>query len=317
MDDDLTGAFASLFVHRTDQYALQQRDGSYWRVSEPLSLDLLAAHLAGLCTLGTYLLDSESRCTFAVFDADREDGLEQLAVLSLELAGQGIPTILEASRRGGHLWVHVDRPTDARLVRAWLLPYAVALDVELYPKQDMLAPGGSGSLVRVPLGIHRRSRGWYPFVQLAPTGELVSVGETVEACCVWACQAVERVTVPDRGVLACSSAPAVSGHAVSWQASGQSLPFFGSIREWCQAQDIFEVMSRYVALDSRGVGSCPFKNHHYQGDRRPSFQVFGGHDAHWYCYTWQRAGDLFDFLCLYHHLTRQEGWRRLCEGTLL
>src|ERR1700694_3822703 len=107
---------------------------------------------------------------FAVFDADREDGLEQLAALSLELAGQGIPTLLEASRRGGHLWIHFERPTDARVVRAWLLPYAQALDVELYPKQERLAPGGSGSLVRLPLGVHRRSRGWYPFVQLASSG---------------------------------------------------------------------------------------------------------------------------------------------------
>jgi hypothetical protein len=31
--------------------------------------------------------------------------------------------------------------------------------------------------------------------------------------------------------------------------------------------------------------------------------VFGGADPHWYCYTWGRAGNLFDFLCLYHGLT--------------
>ncbi len=73
----------------------------------------------------------------------------------------------------------------------------------------------------------------------------------------------------------------------------------------------------YVALDSRGVGSCPFKEHHYRGDLRPSFQVFGGHDPHWYCYTWRRAGDLFDFLCLYYQLTPQEAWRRLHQGALL
>ncbi len=316
---DLVAVYASLFVHRWDQYALQQRDGSYWRVREPLSYELLAAHLAGLCTVGTYLLDSESRCMFAVFDADGEHGLEQLAALSVELFGQGIPTILEASRRGGHLWVHLDRPTDAGAVRAWLLPYAVTLGVEFYPKQDVLAPGGSGSLVRLPLGMHRRSRGWYPFVQLAPMGELVPVGETVEACCVWVCQAVQRVVVPASVVSACSSACASSGQTVSWQAIGQTMPSFGrgSIRAWCQAQDILSVIGRYVALDSRGVGSCPFKAHHYRGDRHPSFQVFGGVDSHWYCYTWRRAGDLFDFICLYHQITPQEGWRQLQEGTLL
>jgi hypothetical protein len=65
------------------------------------------------------------------------------------------------------------------------------------------------------------------------------------------------------------------------------------------------------------VGSCPFKGHHRCGDLRPSFQVFGGTDPHWYCYAWQRAGDLFDFLCLYYHLTPHEAWRRLQDGALL
>ena len=40
---------------------------------------------------------------------------------------------------------------------------------------------------------------------------------------------------------------------------------YGSIREWCQGQEIVAVIGRYVALDGRGVGSCPFKDHHYRG----------------------------------------------------
>jgi DNA primase len=84
-----------------------------------------------------------------------------------------------------------------------------------------------------------------------------------------------------------------------------------SIREWCQAQDIVSVIGRYVALDEQEVGSCPFKAHHHRGDVRPSFQVFGGQDQHWYCYTWQRAGDLFDFFCFYYQLAPQTMWRRI------
>ena len=91
----------------------------------------------------------------------------------------------------------------------------------------------------------------------------------------------------------------------------------GTIRAWCHTQDIGAVIGRFVALDRRGVGSCPFKDHHYRGDRRPSFQVFGGTDPHWYCYTWGRAGDLFDFLCLYYQITPQEAWRRLQDGVLM
>src|SRR6266568_3418534 len=137
---ELVGAYASLFVHSWSQYAVQQRDGSYWRAVEPLTLPLISAHLEGRWTLGTYLLDEQCQCSFAVFDADGGDGVWQLLGLAVELARQGIPTVLEASRRGGHLWVHFAEPTLAHVVRAWLLPYALALGVELYPKQDALGP---------------------------------------------------------------------------------------------------------------------------------------------------------------------------------
>src|SRR5438876_1537843 len=193
---DLVEAYALLFVHCWSQYAVQQRDGSYWRVREPLTLPLLAAHLAGRCTLGTYLLDEQHQCSFAVFDADRRDSLEQLVGLAMELALSGIPTVLEASRRGGHLWVHLAEPTPARMVRAWLLPAAHLLGVELYPKQDTLGLDGACSLIRLPLGIHRQARGWYPFMQVYEDGNIVPVGETVWECCAWVCQHVQRVAVP-------------------------------------------------------------------------------------------------------------------------
>jgi CHC2 zinc finger len=323
MSPELVVAYTSLFVQCWEQYAVQQGDGSYWRVAEPLSLPLVAAHLAGRWTLGTYLLDGQSCCSFAVFDADRVDGLACLAELAGELFQQGVPTVLEASRRGGHLWVHLVEPTSAQRVRAWLLPYAATCGAELYPKQDWLAPGGSGSLIRLPLGLHQQSRGWYPFVQRSAWGELVPVGETVAACCAWVCQHVQRVAVPDVVMMAATEVPrgcddsmgmAVGGGVPSLTASHVR---YGRIREWCRSQDILAVIGRYVALDRRGVGSCPFKEHHYRGDVRPSFQVFGGDDPHWYCYTWRRAGDLFDFLCLYYPIRPQEAWRRLQRGALL
>jgi hypothetical protein len=319
VDPDLVAAYASVFVQCWSQYAVQQSNGSYWRVVEPLSLSRLSAHLEGRWTLGTYLLDEQCQCSFAVFDADSPDGLEQLAGLAMHLAQVSIPTMLEASRRGGHLWVHLAEPTPAQLVRAWLLPYAQALGVEFYPKQDVLGPDGACSLIRLPLGIHRQTRGWYPFVQVDEDGEMVPVGETVEACCAWAYQHVQRVAVPE-AVQVVGAAP---GHGISHDGpltashEGVSRPGRGSIRAWCRTQDIVEVIGRYVALDRRGVGSCPFKEHHYRGDVRPSFQVFGGDDPHWYCFTWGRAGDLFDFVCLYYHLSLHEAWRRLQDGLLV
>ncbi len=92
-----------------------------------------------------------------VFDAEQEDGLERRAALSAELTGQRIPSLLETSRRGGHLWIYLAQPAPASAVRACLLPFALANDVECYPKQDVLPVGGCGSLIRLPLGVHRRS----------------------------------------------------------------------------------------------------------------------------------------------------------------
>src|SRR5437763_9083918 len=159
ISEEDVAAYASLFVQNWDVYAVQQHDGSYWRVEEPLDLPMLSAHLAGRWTLGTYVLNQDSACSFAVFDADSMDGLALLIDLADELRRHGILALLEASRRGGHLWLHCSESTPAWKVRAWLLPYALATGVEFYPKQEMLAPGGSGSLMRLPLGIHRKSRG--------------------------------------------------------------------------------------------------------------------------------------------------------------
>ncbi len=302
---NMLSAYASLFVHEWGHYAVQQRDGRYWRVPEPLTLSLLLAHLMGQVTLGTYLLDAESRCSFAVFDSDK--GLECLVVLAGELAQQGLSTTLEASRRGGHLWIHFVEPTPASAVRFWLLPYAQFFGIELYPKQDVRDVDGSGSLLRVPLGIHRRSRGWYPFLHWSQD-EFIPVAETIMACCEWVTQHVERVEVPEAAQKGVEDVPR---RVEPVHQKGR-----GSIRAWCRSQDVMAVMSQYVSLNRQGGGSCPFKEHHHRGDMHPSFQVFPDSDQCWYCYTWAHGGDLFDFLCLYHGLTPQEGWRRLQEGTL-
>src|SRR5579859_3203755 len=303
---ELVEGYASLFVQCWDYYAVQQRDGSYRPSYQPLTLGRVADHLLGRYTLGTYVLDRAGMCSFVVFDADSEDGLERLVLLAGELAVQGISSVMETSRRGGHLWVFLVEPTAASVVRAWLGPYAVRYGVEFYPKQDIVRPDGVGSLIRLPLGVHRVSGERYPFVAVGSNGLLYPAGETVVECCMWLGRQVERVRVPDGLVVSDEVG----------EADGLVRVGPGVIARWCASQDIVEVIGRYTRLDRRGVGRCPLPGHHYRGDERPSFQVFGADDPHWYCYTWKRAGNLFDFLCLYHGLTVQEAWERLQRGTL-
>src|SRR5215469_12929171 len=66
---DLVVAYGSLFVHCPEHYAVQQRDGSYFRVAQELSLPLLAGHLLGRWTLGMYLLNRQSCCASSGSDS--------------------------------------------------------------------------------------------------------------------------------------------------------------------------------------------------------------------------------------------------------
>ena len=73
-------------------------------------------------------------------------------------------------------------------------------------------------------------------------------------------------------------------------------------------------LSRYVDLNSTGVGQCPFHWHHSNGDTHASFKVYrpgvpGGYC--WYCYAWQQGGSIFDFLRYYYRLDAATLWRRL------
>lgn len=297
-------------VGRRDDYAIQQASGRYLRAFRPLTPEMLTAHLAGRATVGTYVLDKAGTCSFAVFDADQDDGLSVLAQLRAVLAAERHPSYLERSRRGGHLWLFLAEPVSASLVRAWLWPQAVARNLELFPKQA--AGQGIGSLIRLPLGIHQRSGQRYPFVDEA----LRPVALTVPAMLAWLAQ-VERVSVSSIPV----SEPANTASPVfSPPSSPLSVgePPLRSIRDWNAAQDPFALIGRYVKLDPRGSGHCPFPGHHQNGrDAHVSFRVHpprrvGGWC--WYCYAWGRGGSAFDFLRYWYGLDAKTLWQRVLTG---
>ncbi|HJT56421.1 MAG TPA: hypothetical protein VJ761_08000 [Ktedonobacteraceae bacterium] len=301
-------------IGRRDDYAIQRENGLYRRVGQPLTFDLLRKHLVGDLTLGTYVIDERGRCRFAVFDADSEDGVAVLLALQGRLRADGVSSYLEASRRGAHLWVFLARAAPAWVVRGWLLPYRPA-GVEFYPKQDTASHERPGSLVRVPLGVHRRSGRRYPFVE-QQDGRLVPVARSVSASLSWLAT-VERVAIPATARVAATGPQAHKKYpskTVSMQPVRETL----TIRDWCLAHNPLVVIGRFVVLDSRGMGCCPFGWHHRAGrDRHPSLWVYVPHEGDlmcWYCHTWQQGGSLFDFLRLYSGLDARELWRRIRAG---
>lgn len=309
---------ADLFIGRQSDYALQTADGRYRRIGFPVNLAVIQKHLNGLCTMGTYLIDEQGNCFFATFDADQENGLEMLAQLQRTLASDGILAYLEESRRGGHLWVFFDTPAPAWAVRKWLLPYCPD-GVEFYPKQDEAA--GVGSLIRVPLGVHQRTGQRYPFV-VRKQGKLTPVASNVADMLVGLAH-VRRATVPqalftayrrvDRGQVSTHTSKAIPSPI-------HSLSITPTIADWCVTQEPFSTIGRYVTLDSRGMGCCPFGEHHSDGrDTHPSFRVFepkrrGGNC--WCCYTGGISGDVFNFFQLYHKLSASELWSWIRTGNV-
>jgi hypothetical protein len=309
---------ARLCVGRSNDYALQRTDGRYTRQFEPLSWEVLRLHLAGVHTLGSYVIDERGRCRFAVFDADTDIGLLQLLDVQASLAGSGIASYLEGSRRGGHLWVFLAEPVEPAQVRRWLLPYCPP-GVEFYPKQDQADGQHPGSLVRVPLGVHQVSGQRYPFVSLA-AGRLEPVGRSLSAVLAWLAM-VERVRVPDLGTWEDPTPLRVLPPTKNTLQKSLPVEVAGrrlTIREWCLQHDAVEVIGRYVALDDKGMGCCPFGWHHRNGqDSRASLWVYrprGDDLCCWYCHVWQGGGSLFDFLRYYSGLDARALWQRMLAG---
>ena len=303
---DLTSLW--ICVGRRDDHAVQQPNGRYMRMFRPLTPTILADHLAGRATVGTYVLSEKKECSFATFDADGIDGMQTLCDLRAELDSQSHYAYLERSRSGGHLWLFFAEPVSAERVRAWLWPLAAAHNLELFPKQA--GSEGIGSLIRLPLGIHQRSGKRYPFVD----ADLRPVALTLTGMLDWLAQ-VKRTTVPPlvpRPAVAMAGAPA-----------SQILPLIRtpsprSISEWNAAQDQFALIGHYVALDHNGSGRCPFGSHHQGGiDSHASFRVYqprrpGG--SCWFCYTWGQGGSAFDFLRFWHNTDARTLWYRILQG---
>ncbi len=158
---DLLNAWDQLWRNRAEPYALQQEDGTYRWIYAPCAATVLAAHLAGEATLALSSLGADGSCRWLCLDADAVGALPHLVELAAVLAEVGLPGLVEASRRGGHLWLLLDAPISAALARRVLLHELDGLRAsglqlpacELYP--DTETAGALGHAVRLPLGIHR------------------------------------------------------------------------------------------------------------------------------------------------------------------
>jgi len=278
--------FARMFIPRQDCYPLQTEDGRYITLQRHFELDYVQAHLKGMLTLGAYALDARSQARWLCLDADTPEQWAELLKMTRDLREDGVTAYLEPSRRGGHLWLFFS-PTPGATVRQFgqnLVGRYDLAGIELFPKQAELKTG-PGSLVRLPLGRHRLTGQRYHFVTL--DGD--PIAPTVRA-------QVRLLSSPQ------IVPPAYMRDVTAEQSSRAELPekpFFPEARpqptgvtlseRLKNAISVYDFVGRYVDLDERATGFCPFHD-----DQHRSFGVNRAQNF-WHCWAGCGGGSLIDF----------------------
>lgn len=179
--------FVHLFSGRENIYARQWCDASgthgYTPVHQPFTFAVAKNHLLGNITVGVYPVRLDNTVTFFAFDIDinkgaltkaggslsearrlRAEASTQTSQLYVALCALGIAPLMEDSGyKGRHLWVFLEEPVEATIVRQFATLFLAThpvrsreIHVECFPKQST-AGSGVGNLIKLPLGIHRRT----------------------------------------------------------------------------------------------------------------------------------------------------------------
>lgn len=255
------------FVNQKDCFAIQTESGQYYRVNNTLRVEHIMRHLKGEVTLGVYLLGSDGSAKLSVIDADDDDGYGKLVKAHETL---DLPSYLESSRRGGHLWFFFDEPTNAKIAKNFGLEIAkkFMVEAEVFPKQAQ--SDGPGSLIRMPFGIHHKTGERYPFIGLGNWIQQLDVlthPQTISTADVMRYQYQE----PER-----KKVNPIIGELPLWEKVKRQIT-------------VEELVSQYVDLNDKGVGKCPFHN-----DTNPSFSV-NAKENYWNCFSGCGGGSVIDF----------------------
>ena len=288
IDSELTvysTAFGNQFFARRDLQARQLDDGRYICIRQQLKPEHLVKHMAGEITLGTYLLDENSAARFIVFDADDDQRFGRLKRMAQMLTVERTPSYLEASRRGGHLWLFFADPIPGKLARDFgkgLMAVHGVEGVELYPKQDQLGKG-PGSLIRGPFGVHRLTKQRYGFLNLDSQPLAGSTEEQI------------RIVTHPRTV----SLEAIGAYASMQKKKRRNLDselpkrrketLSNRIKS---AVTVMEFIGRHVELkptETGALGLCPFHD-----DQHPSLGV-NSEKNYWHCFAGCGGGSIIDF----------------------
>lgn len=174
---DVASVYIGLFCPRTDAYSAWDAAHEGWRPRrEPITPELVVAALRSKApSMSGYMITTANTSHVLGIDFDRADGLERAHELGKVMWSDGVPAYLEPSRRGAHLWVVIEQPLPAKVVRRaamsyldqtpfWMVPdpsqYGRRIPdpkIEIRPGQDEIAPDGLGSPLRLPTMPHPKT----------------------------------------------------------------------------------------------------------------------------------------------------------------
>ena len=180
--------FTTLFSGREAVYARQwvspTGNAGYTPIHEPLTILVAKNHILGHHTIGVYQLRLDNTVNFIAFDIDiakaalargitdrkvwerQVKEAHNLACRLLDIAASmELPFYLEDSGfKGRHLWLFLERPVPAKAAKrlaeglaGQLPPPPAGVHLEIFPKQAYVSGEGLGNLIKLPLGIHRKT----------------------------------------------------------------------------------------------------------------------------------------------------------------
>lgn len=164
-----------LVLNRPDAYAMQNPNGGYFKVKNPVTDAIIQKHIAGSLTIGAYQFNPENLVKWICFDIDShapkntEETEEDIRIRNEQaendmermcnfLTVSDIPFLLEksGSPHSYHIWVFVN-PVDGKIARQFGIDVKkeTGIDCEVFPKQAKIGKDGYGNLVKVPLATHQ------------------------------------------------------------------------------------------------------------------------------------------------------------------
>lgn len=287
LNPEIVEAYANTFISRFDTYPIQNADGSYVRVKRPLVPAVIEGHLKGHITIGAYALTENSQAHWICLDADDENHAFELSYMTTSLAQKDVPSYLELSRRGCHLWLFTPPLSglNARRFGKQLLKEYHIEGVELYPKQDYLTTG-TGSLVRLPLGVHQMTKRRYHYVKQDGS----PLADTIR-------EQMALLSNPER--VSGSFINMVLAHAPEATVIFPTKRFVTRPKSHIVGDtlskriknriSVYDFVNQYVELNNSGFGCCPFHD-----DHKMSFGV-NEDGNYWHCFACDIGGSVIDF----------------------